>query len=40
MRLQNDKYVCTLCGVQIDVTANEQPLVLVTAATGEPKRIP
>jgi len=38
MRLENGKYVCTLCGVQIDVTAEEQPLVLIKASSGEPNK--
>jgi hypothetical protein len=29
-------YVCALCGVEIDVTPDQQPLVLIKASSGEP----
>ena len=36
MRLENGKYLCTLCGTEIEITADQRPLALIKASSGEP----
>lgn len=36
LRLHNGKYLCTLCGEQIDIAPEQQPLVLIKASGGKP----
>ena len=35
MLVHNGKYVCALCGVQIDAPSDKRPLVLIKASGGE-----
>ena len=34
--LRNGKYLCTLCGAELDISADEHPLALIRASSGEP----
>jgi hypothetical protein len=36
MLLHDGNYLSVRCGVEIDVTADEQPLVVIKASGGEP----
>jgi hypothetical protein len=35
MLIQQGRYVCALCGVQIDATRDQHPLTLIKASSGE-----
>jgi hypothetical protein len=34
--LQNGKYLCTLCGEQIDISADDRPRAVIKASSGAP----
>ena len=36
VRLENGKYLCTLCGEQIDIKADQEPLAVIKASSGAP----
>jgi hypothetical protein len=36
MILQNGNYVCSMCGTEIPITADQRPLAMIKAASGEP----
>jgi hypothetical protein len=36
VRLENGKYLCTLCGALLDIPTDRAPLVLIKAASGQP----
>ena len=36
MRLNNDEYECTLCGLVLDLAKDQRPLVTIAAASGKP----
>jgi len=36
LRLRDGRFECTLCGAVLDVPEDKVPLVLITAASGEP----
>jgi hypothetical protein len=33
---QDGMVVCALCGVQVDATADDRPIVMIKASSGEP----
>ena len=34
--LQDSKYVCVLCGAEIDVTPDQRPVVVIRGSSGKP----
>jgi hypothetical protein len=36
MILSNGKYLCVLCGEEIDITSEQRPLTLIKASSGKP----
>jgi len=36
MRLVDDRYVCALCGMQLDLAADSVPTLTIHAARGKP----
>jgi len=34
--LRNGKYLCTLCGAELDISDEERPLAMIRASSGQP----